>query len=101
MASETVRDSMRHERVQARMWNRVYIKRVLVEDLMGGQKEQHSEHGAGPQQQHICRKEGGKVHVLKDMSDFLFLIELALAPWLAETNLVHYNKHEIIQSQSL
>lgn len=61
--SETVRDSMRHETVQARMWNSVYIKRVLVEDLMGGQKEQHSEHGAGPQQQHIYREDGEKVHV--------------------------------------
>lgn len=50
---------MRHDTVQARMWNRVYIRRVLVEDLTGGQKEQHSEHGAGPQQQHICGEEEG------------------------------------------
>lgn len=29
------------------------MTRVLVEDLTGGQKAQHSEQGAGPQQQHI------------------------------------------------
>lgn len=58
-ASETVRDSMRHDTVQARMWNRVYIRRVLVDDLMGGQQEQQSEQGAGPQQQHICSEERG------------------------------------------
>lgn len=58
--SETVRDSMRHDTVQARMWKSVYIKRVLVEDLIGGQKEQHNEHGAGPQQQHIYWEEGDK-----------------------------------------
>lgn len=54
---------------------------------MGGQKEQHSEHGAGPQEQQICKEERDKkyfpqmfielteeVRVLKDMSDFFFLI---------------------------
>lgn len=52
-SSETVRDSMRQDTAQLMMWNRVYITRVLVEDLTGGQKAQQSEQGAGPQQQHI------------------------------------------------
>lgn len=52
-SSETVRDSMRQDTAQLMMWNRVYITLVLVEDLTGGQKAQQSEHGAGPQQQHI------------------------------------------------
>lgn len=52
-SSETVRDSMRQETAQLMMWNRVYMTRVLVEDLTGGQKAQQSEQGAGPQQQHI------------------------------------------------
>lgn len=60
-ASDTVLDSMRHETVQARMWNKVYMTRVLEDDLMGGQKEQHSEQGAGPQQQHICPKNKDKL----------------------------------------
>lgn len=58
---------MRQDTVQARMWNRVYIKRVLVEDLMGGQKEQHSEHGAGPQEQQICREERDKKMLSTDV----------------------------------
>lgn len=52
-SSETVRESIRQETAQLMMWNRVYITRVLVDDLTGGQKAQQSEHGAGPQQQHI------------------------------------------------
>lgn len=58
-SSETVRDSMRQETAQLMMWNRVYMTRVLVEDLTGGQKAQQSEQGAGPQQQHIWGGEGG------------------------------------------
>lgn len=52
-SSETVRDSMRQDTAQLMMWKRVYMTRVLVEDLTGGQKAQQSEQGAGPQQQHI------------------------------------------------
>lgn len=54
IVSVTVLDSMRHETAQARMWNRMYMTRVLEEDLTGGQKAQHREQGVGPQQQHIC-----------------------------------------------
>lgn len=43
------------------MWNKVYMTRVLEDDLMGGQKEQHSEQGAGPQQQQICPKNKDKL----------------------------------------
>ena len=39
------------------MWKSVYMILVLDDDFTGGQKEQHSEHGAGPQQQHICGEE--------------------------------------------
>lgn len=52
-SSETVRDSMRQETAQLRMWKSVYMTRVLVEERTGGQKAQQSEQGAGPQQQHI------------------------------------------------
>lgn len=52
-SSETVQDSMRQETAQLMMWNKVYMTLVLVDDLTGGQKAQQSEHGAGPQQQHI------------------------------------------------
>lgn len=52
-SSETVRDSMRQDTAQLMMWKSVYMTRVLVEDLTGGQKAQHREQGAGPQQQHI------------------------------------------------
>lgn len=52
-SSETVRDNMRQETAQLMMWKRVYMNRVLVDDLTGGQKAQQSEQGAGPQQQQI------------------------------------------------
>lgn len=74
-ASDTVLDSMRHETVQARMWNNVYMTRVLDDDLTGGQKEQHREHGAGPQQQHIWQKE-------KQTSQGLGLIKIAQSIWI-------------------